>query len=138
MRITKPTADALPAICELYRTVIEDMLARNLFQWRWGQYPNEALLKEDVALGHLYRIDDTEGLAGVFALVTGGDEPEYRDVDWRLGDTPVCLHRIAVLPNRGGRGYAAKAVEFAKAYGRSVGQQPVAAIMPGYSWGGQR
>ena len=121
MRITKPEMGALPDICALYQTVIKDMHARNLFQWRWGQYPYEALLEEDIALGRLYRIDDAEGLAGVFALVTGGHEPEYRDVDWQLGDNPVCLHRIAVLPGRGGRGYALEAVEFAKAYGRSAG-----------------
>ncbi|HPJ03401.1 MAG TPA: GNAT family N-acetyltransferase [Candidatus Limiplasma sp.] len=121
MIITQPTADALPEICALYQTVIADMHARGLFQWHWGWYPYEALLKEDIALGRLYRMDDEDGLAGVFALVTGGQEPEYRDVGWQLGDNPVCLHRIAVLPGRGGRGYAAKAVEFAKDYGRSVG-----------------
>jgi GNAT superfamily N-acetyltransferase len=121
MRIRKPTADALPEICALYQTVIADMHARNLFQWRWGRYPYEALLMEDIQLGRLYRIDDEQGLAGVFALVAGGGEPEYREIDWRLGDNPVCLHRIAVLPGRGGRGYAFQAVEFAKEYGRSIG-----------------
>ena len=121
MRIRKPTAEALPAICQLYQTVIADMHARDLYQWHWGQYPYEALLKEDIALGRLYRIDDEAGLAGAFALVIGGQEPEYQAIDWRLGQNPVCLHRIAVLPSRGGRGYALKTVEFAKEYGRSVG-----------------
>lgn len=121
MRIQKPTADALPEICALYQAVIDDMYARGLFQWHWGRYPYEALLREDIRLGRLYRIDDEKGLAGVFALVAGGNEPEYRDVDWQLGGNPVCLHRIAVLPGRGGRGYALGAVEFAKEYGRSIG-----------------
>ena len=121
LRIAKPAADALPEIRTLYQTVIEDMRARKLYQWEWGEYPYEALIREDIKLGRLYRMDDAEGLAGVFALVCGGNEPEYRDVDWQTGDNPVCLHRIAVLPGRGGRGYAAKAVEFAKDYGRSVG-----------------
>ena len=98
MQITQPTAEALPEICALYQTVIADMHARGLFQWRWGQYPYETLLQKDIALGQLYRIDDEDGLAGVFALVTGGQEPEYREIDWQLGDNPVCLHRIAVLP----------------------------------------
>ena len=66
-------------------------------------------------------MDDREGLAGVFALVAGGGEPEYRDVDWHMGNNPICLHRIAVLPGRGGRGYAAQAVAFAKDYGRGIG-----------------
>jgi GNAT superfamily N-acetyltransferase len=121
MRITKPAADALPEICALYQTVIADMNARNLYQWQWGRYPYEALLREDIAEGRLYRIDDELGLAGVFALTVGGSEPEYRDVDWQLGNNPVCLHRIAVLPNRGGRGYAKAAVEFAKEFGKSIG-----------------
>lgn len=121
MRITKPTPGALPEICELYRTVIADMHARGLYQWEWGKYPYEALLAEDIRLGRLYRIDDELGLAGVFALVTGGKEPEYADIDWRLGQNPVCLHRIAVQPGRGGRGYAAQAVAFAKEYGRNSG-----------------
>ncbi|MBN1777956.1 MAG: GNAT family N-acetyltransferase [Clostridiales bacterium] len=121
MRISKPTPDALPDICRLYQTVIGDMHARGLYQWEWGKYPYEALLEEDIALSRLYRMDDEEGLAGVFALVTGGHEKEYRDIDWRMGNNPVCLHRIAVLPGRGGRGYAAQAVAFAKEYGRSIG-----------------
>jgi len=121
MQITKPKARDLADICALYQAVIADMHARDLYQWHWGQYPYEALLKEDIALGRLYRIDDELGLAGVFALVTGGDEPEYQAVDWQLGDNPVCLHRIAVLPDRGGRGYAASAVAFAKEFGKSNG-----------------
>ena len=47
----------------------------------------------------------------MFALCVGGDEPEYQDVDWQLGDNPVCLHRIAVRPDRGGRGYGRLAVD---------------------------
>jgi len=121
MRITKLAADALPQICELYQAVIADMHARNLFQWQWGRYPHEALLREDIAEGRLYRIDDELGLAGVFALTVGGSEKEYQEVDWQLGNTPVCLHRIAVLSNRGGRGYARAAVEFAKEFGKSIG-----------------
>jgi len=121
MRITKPTADALPEICALYRLVIDDMHTRELFQWHWGRYPYEALLEEDIREGRLYRIDDDQGLAGVFALCVGGYEPEYRDVDWQLGSNPVCLHRIAVHPGRGGRGYARAAVDFAKDYGKRIG-----------------
>ena len=121
MHISKPVAADLPAICALYQTVIADMHARNLYQWHWGQYPYEALLEEDIALGRLYRMDDEDGLAGVFALCVGGEEPEYQAVDWQLGQAPVCLHRIAVLPSRGGRGYAMRAVEFAKEFGRSTG-----------------
>ena len=64
MQITKPVMDDLPAICALYQTVIADMHARELYQWHWGQYPYEALLKEDIELGRLYRIDDEQGMAG--------------------------------------------------------------------------
>ena len=85
MRITKPTADALPEICRLYQLVIDDMHARGLYQWHWGQYPYEELLQEDIREGRLYRIDDEDGLAGVFALCVGGDEPEYQAVDWQQG-----------------------------------------------------
>jgi len=121
MRIVKPTADDLPAIYDLYRQVIDDMHARSLYQWHWGKYPYAALLEEDIRLGRLYKITDELGLAGVFALCVGGTEPEYRGVDWQLGDNPVCLHRIAVHPNRGGRGYAKQAVVFAMEYGKSIG-----------------
>lgn len=121
MRIVKPTADDLPAICALYQLVIDDMHARGLYQWHWGKYPYEALLKEDIRQGRLYKITDEQGLAAVFALCVGGDEPEYQAVDWQLGDNPVCLHRIAVHPNRAGRGYGKQAVAFAKEYGKSIG-----------------
>jgi GNAT superfamily N-acetyltransferase len=121
MRIRKPTADALEEIYRLYQSVIEDMHARNLYQWHWGRYPHAALLQDDIREGRLYRIDDELGLAGVFALCVGGYEPEYREIDWQLGDNPVCLHRIAVHPDRGGRGCAKLAVTFAMEYGRSIG-----------------
>ena len=121
MRIKKPVPGDLPEICALYQQVIGDMHARGLYQWRWGTYPYEALLREDIAKGRLYRIDDELGLAGVFALVTGGAEPEYQDVDWQLGSNPICLHRIAVRPDRGGRGYAKQAVAFAKETGKNAG-----------------
>ena len=121
MRIIKPTAEALEDIYALYRLVIADMHARDLYQWHWGRYPYAELLQEDIRDGRLYRMDDERGLAGVFALTAGGGEPEYRDVDWQLGDNPICLHRIAVHPDRGGKGYARQAVAFAKDYGRSIG-----------------
>ena len=50
-------AGQLPEVYELYRAAINEMHARNLYQWVWGEYPNEDILQEDVALGRLYRLD---------------------------------------------------------------------------------
>lgn len=110
----------LPEIYALYQAAIEDMHARGLYQWTWGQYPREDILSEDVSLNRLYRVELDGALAAVFAVCVGQD-PEYDDVAWQFGVKPVCLHRVALVPGFTGKGIAKDIVAFAKAEGLRLG-----------------
>jgi len=120
MTYAKVRASQLDEVYALYQTVIDDMHARGLYQWTWGQYPYEELLQEDVALGRLYRLDAAGKTAGVFAVCVG-QGPEYDDVPWQYGVNPVCLHRIALLPDLHGKGHARAVLDFVKDEGRRLG-----------------
>ena len=116
----KIQASQLPEVFALYQSAVEEMHARGLYQWKWGEYPSEELLREDVALGRLYGLEDENRLAAVFAICVGQDS-EYDGVPWQYGISPVCLHRIAVLPGIQGKGYARGILDFVKAEGRRLG-----------------
>lgn len=64
--------DDLPAIYALYQDVIDDMHARGLYQWTWGQYPAEDLLVEDVRLGRLFQLEEEGRPVVVFAVCGAG------------------------------------------------------------------
>lgn len=120
MNYTLVKVTELPEVYALYQAVIADMHARGLYQWTWGQYPREDILTSDVAHDRLYRLDVEGRLVAVFAVCLGQDA-EYDDVPWQFGVNPVCLHRVALLPEFGGRGYAKEVVAFAKAEGLRLG-----------------
>ena len=120
MDIALVRQDELQVVYALYRAAIEDMQARGLMQWTWGRYPREDILAEDVALGRLYRITAEGRMIAVFALCVGQGE-EYEGIGWRYGVRPACLHRVALLPEHGGRGVGKAIVAFAREQGAALG-----------------
>ena len=113
------TAEELPEVFRLYQRVIADMQARGLMQWTWGRYPREDILREDVRLQQLYRVDRDGMLAAVFAVCAGQDS-EYDAVPWQFGLRPACLHRVAVDPGCGGRGMGRAIVALAEEHARAL------------------
>ena len=120
MSITLVRESELDEVFALFEEAIADMHARELYQWTWGRYPREEILREDVSLGRLYRMDTEEGLAAVFAVCVG-QGPEYDGVPWRYGVNPACLHRVALRPALSGRGHGREIVAFAMEQGRRLG-----------------
>lgn len=120
MNFERVAMEALPEVCALFQAAVQDMQARGLMQWTWGKYPREDILREDIEQGQLWRVDTDEGLVAAFAVVRGQGE-EYADVPWRYGVGPVCLHRVALMPQKSGRGVGKAIVAFAKDVGRQMG-----------------
>jgi mannose-6-phosphate isomerase len=120
MTFARVTMDALGAVCALFEAAVHDMQARGLMQWTWGKYPREDILREDIERGQLWRVDTAEGLVAVFALVRGQGE-EYADIPWRYGVDPACLHRVALQPEKSGRGVGKAIVAFAMDEARRMG-----------------
>jgi len=113
------TAEELPEVFALYQRVIADMQARGLWQWAWGRYPREDILREDVARKQLYRVEEDGALAAVFAVCVGQDA-EYDGIPWHFGIRPACLHRVAVDPCCVGKGMGRAIVALAEEHGRAL------------------
>lgn len=95
--IRKASQADIPKILEIYSAAKHFMRTHgNPSQWN-GEYPNEALLSDDIKKGNLYVVTDEENAPyGVFALIYGIDETyEYIEGEWHY-DTPYAtIHRIA-------------------------------------------
>ena len=86
----------LPRILEIYDTARQFMRSQgNMAQWING-YPSPQLLRQDIAQGNLYVMEDERGIYGVFAFIMGED-PTYAHIDgaWRDTAAPYgTIHRI--------------------------------------------
>ena len=93
----RPAAEQdLPRILAIYDTARQFMRkSGNMAQWING-YPSEPLLRQDIAQGNLYVMEDERGIYGVFAFIMGED-PTYAHIDgaWRDTAAPYgTIHRI--------------------------------------------
>lgn len=95
--IRPATLHDLPRLLEIYTTARAFMRAHgNMNQWN-GPYPDEATLRDDVALQQLYVIEEDQVVHGCFALI-GGMEPTYHTIeqgDWTSSTPYGTIHRIA-------------------------------------------
>ncbi len=94
--IRHATEADLPRILAIYDAARRFMRQNgNMTQWVNG-YPSEPLLRQDIANGDLYVMEDESGVYAVFALVIGED-PTYAEIEgaWQDTATPYgTIHRI--------------------------------------------
>lgn len=110
MILRKAREADLPALFELYRITSDQLHDRGVEHWHWGDYPNEAIVTEDVAKGQLYCL---YGEPGMILAVTVSTETSaaYRGMNWLFGVRPGVFHRLAVHPALQGEGLGRKAVQ---------------------------
>lgn len=93
--ITRAVEEDLPVILQLYERGRYQMKeAGNPHQWPAG-YPGEAMLREDIRQGQLWKGVAGEQIIAVFALVEG-PEAEYEGISgqWLSEDPYLAIHRI--------------------------------------------
>ena len=108
MKLVQAVEEDLAALCGLYRSVIP-VLAENCGGtqlWRWGAYPSEEMLRQDIAGGNQFVLRDDDGtLLGT--ICAGENEvPGLETHPWLFGVHPGYLHRMAVAPAHQRHGYA--------------------------------
>ena len=110
MILRKAREADLPALFELFRVTSEHLNNRGVEQWQWGDYPNEAIVTDDVRKGKLYCL---YGAPGMILAVTVGTEttPVYDQVNWLFGVRPGVFHRLAVHPSLQREGLGRRAVQ---------------------------
>ena len=106
------TLSDLPRALAIYDSARQFMRrSGNTVQWVNG-YPSEALLRADVAAGHLFVMEEDGHVYGVFAFLVG-DDPTYAVIDgaWLDGSPYGTLHRLGSDGSR--TGVLAEAVAWA-------------------------
>lgn len=114
LKIRKAEAKELDRIMQIYdhaRRFMEDN--GNGTQWAGG-YPSEELLRNDIAEGQLYVMENDSGVHGVFAFIIGRDETYdiIEDGQWMSDTEYGTIHRIA--GDGTVRGLMQSAVEFCR------------------------
>lgn len=114
--ITPATLVQLGEITRLYRACGAKML-QNGFD-NWGDfYPSTAIIRTDIQHQNLFALATANNqILGVIVL----DEvqpPMFSEVSWQFPSSAILvIHRLAVLPDYQGHGYAKKLMEFAETY----------------------
>ncbi len=110
MHLIQATPADFRAVCALYESVCNAMQAAGNGQWRWGEYPNEAMLQASLDAGTLYIAREGDALLCAVTIDTNFD-PEYAHVNWLFGVKPGAFHRLAIAADQQGKGLGAVAVD---------------------------
>ena len=103
MELIRATEREAAELVAFYRHVTDRMEDSGLQQWRWGWYPNEELIRENIDKGILYYMRVDNKLAAAVMVMTGQD-PEYEPLAWSCGIRPGVFHLLAVNPAMQGGG----------------------------------
>ncbi len=109
------TEEELPRLLEIYAAARAFMRQNgNREQWAGG-YPGAEVLKEDIARGRLYAVEENGQVGGCFMLSAGPDDTYgvIHGGTWGWDQPYGVIHRIA--GDGSIRGILARAVEFAGA-----------------------
>lgn len=118
--IRKSNIKDLESILDLFIKVTDAMLENNIVQWNYD-YPNEGIIRQDIASGNHFVIADNETVIGTIVLDSNQDE-QYKSIHWNTRNKDVLvIHRLGVLPQSQGQGVATKLCQFAEEHGEENG-----------------
>lgn len=113
MKIRKAVESDFPAIFEVYKDVINHMLANGIYQWD-DLYPNEDILKTDIEQKTMYLCEIENVIVAVFVLSRECDL-EYEIGDWQHKHSSFSVvHRLCVNPDFQGMGVGTQAMLYAE------------------------
>ncbi len=103
MELIQATERDAEELLAFYQRVADNMEQTGLQQWHWGRYPNEDMIRNDIARGDLYYMLEDGSVAAAVVLMVG-QEPEYDPLPWNCGIRPGIFHRLGVHPAMQGAG----------------------------------
>ncbi|WP_353777206.1 GNAT family N-acetyltransferase [Winogradskyella sp. 3972H.M.0a.05] len=113
--IRKATTKDIDAITLITKACAKHMQDQGIFQWN-EVYPNREAFETDVERDELYVILQNEQIAGCIVISTFMDEI-YKPVQWLTdNENNIYIHRLAILPETQGKGYARQLMDFAEQY----------------------
>lgn len=102
------------------RDCAEFMIKNGIYQWNQF-YPSRNIFENDIARSELFVLEKDSRIIGTLVISSLMDE-EYLPVQWLTPNYKnIYVHRLAVLPEFQGKGYARKLMDFAENYAKEGG-----------------
>ena len=114
----------IPDILSIAKACALHMTKQGIYQWN-EDYPSRKAFEHDLSRNELYVLVINQAICGMITITTLIDA-EYRPVRWLTkGDNSVYIHRLAVLPEHQGKGYAQKIMDYAEHLSKKRGYKSV-------------
>lgn len=97
MKIRPALIEDLPQLHQIYVSA-RSFMAKNGNPTQWGtSYPEDNLLREDIAANRLYVGEDHNGVPHFAFVVAFGEDPSYGKIDgaWLNDESYVTIHKVA-------------------------------------------
>lgn len=122
--IRRGTHKDLRQLMALTRACAKFMISQGIHQWN-EHYPSVTAFEKDLNRKELYVFELEKTVIGCIVISTLKDD-EYLPISW-LSETEhnIYIHRLAILPEFQGHGYAQQLMDFAEDYAKSKGFESV-------------
>lgn len=114
----------LNEIHKLTQSCAKNLIESSIFQWN-EQYPSKEVLKKDIELLQLFKLEINNQIIGIIVL-TEVEDTEYKNVKWLTKSLKnLYVHRLAVHPKFQRKGFAKQLMEFAENYAKNNNYESV-------------
>lgn len=122
--IRKAEKTDIAAIADTYTELLTYEKQHNSYSnWKLGVYPTIDVPESKVPTGTMYVLEENNEICA--SMVLNNDQaPEYSDIVWKYsaaGEQVLVIHTLCIPPQKSGKGYGRKMVEFAKEYALKYG-----------------
>ena len=105
----------IPRILAITKACAKDMIRQNILQWN-EEYPSKNAFENDIKRNELYVFISDDTIIGCMVLTTTMDT-EYIPINWlSVNDNNLYIHRLAIHPEKQGRGFAQMLMDFAEQF----------------------
>jgi len=110
----------LSDILNLTKACASFMIENGIYQWN-EHYPSQKAFEIDIERSELYVLKEDHSIIGTLVISTLIDE-EYIPIKWLTPNAKnVYIHRLSVHPDKQGKGYAQKLMNFAENHAKENG-----------------
>ncbi len=122
--IRRAKISEIPDILKLAKACAEAMIDKGIYQWN-EHYPSRSAFEKDEREKSLY-VQIIDGQMVGTVVISNQMDQEYVSVSWLSpSKNNIYIHRLAVLPEHQGKGYAQRMMDFAERYARDKGYTSV-------------
>lgn len=107
-------------ILTITKACAEHMIHNGIQQWN-ENYPTQEAFENDIRKKELYVKENDGDIIGTIVISTFMDA-EYKPIEWLTrNENNIYIHRLAVHPEKQGKGIARELMDFAEQYARKNG-----------------